>query len=185
MRVATASSSDGTRLQLKRERVPLKPPGNRRSGSCSGANTGDPLMRESSQSLHDNVNTYFITIPGIARPVSRVALGTWAIGGWSVGRDRRARRHRDDPGRPLPGHQPDRYRAVAGLRSSAVTRCRDSTRDGLHPELNNHRSCRPGIHGAPAAVLGRSDRGDSLALGSCSSRNGPDAGVLGDSMQNR
>ena len=76
-------------------------------------------------------------------------------------------------------------RAVAGLRSSAVTRCRDSTRDGLHPELNNHRSCRPGIHGAPAAVLGRSDRGDSLALGSCSSRNGPDAGVLGDSIQNR
>ena len=73
-------------------------------------------MRESSQSLHDNVNTYFITIPGIARPVSRVALGTWAIGGWSVGRDRRARRHRDDPGRPLPGHQPDRYRAGVRLR---------------------------------------------------------------------
>ena len=42
-------------------------------------------MRESSQSLHDNVNTYFITIPGIARPVSRVALGTWAIGGWMWG----------------------------------------------------------------------------------------------------
>jgi hypothetical protein len=38
---------------------------------------------------------------------------------------------------------------------------------------------------APRSGPRRSDRGDSLALGSCSSRNGPDAGVLGDSIQNR
>jgi len=156
-------------------------------------------MRESSQSLHDNVNTYFITIPGIARPVSRVALGTWAIGGWMWGgtdehaaiatiRDALYQGISLIDAAPVYGFGISERivgRAVAGLRSSAVTRCRDSTRDGLHPELNNHRSCRPGIHGAPAAVLGRSDRGDSLALGSCSSRNGPDAGVLGDSIQNR
>jgi len=104
--------------------------------------------------------------------VSRVGLGTWAIGGgdWKYGwgsQDEAEAVAAVERAVELGVNWVDTApvygfgiserivgRAVAGLRSSAVTRCRDSTRDGLHPELNNHRSCRPGIHGAPQRSSG-------------------------------
>jgi aryl-alcohol dehydrogenase-like predicted oxidoreductase len=42
-------------------------------------------MPESSQSMHDNVADHFLALPGIERRVPRIALGTWAMGGWMWG----------------------------------------------------------------------------------------------------
>jgi aryl-alcohol dehydrogenase-like predicted oxidoreductase len=42
-------------------------------------------MSSSTQSLLHELDTGFVDIPAISLKVSRVALGTWAMGGWMWG----------------------------------------------------------------------------------------------------
>ncbi len=57
------------------------------------------------------VETEFVNIPGTALKVSRVALGTWAMGGWMWGGTDQRESVATIHAALRSGHQSDRYRA--------------------------------------------------------------------------
>ena len=58
----------------------------------------------------------FVEIPGTSIRASRVALGTWAIGGWMWGGTDESDAIAHHPSRARQRHQPDRHRAGLRLR---------------------------------------------------------------------
>jgi len=80
------------------------------------------LMPETSQIPQQEVATELVDIPGTALRVSRVALGTWAMGGWMWGGTDERESLATIRAALDSGHQPNRY--GAGVRLWRIRRDR-------------------------------------------------------------